>query len=440
MLVQNHTVAENVALGYEEAPFFFPLRIVHDRINEFSERYGLRLDPDERIWRLSAGEQQRVEIAKTLLRGADLLILDEPTSVLTSQETEELFTILRQMSGSGRSVIFISHKLEEVLALCHRVAVLRKGEIVGSARTNKVSKRELARMMVGRDILFDTERKALTRGELILDVQNLTVLGDRRETAVDSVSFQIFANEILGIAGIAGNGQRELIEAITGLRNSEKGRVILSGKDITNVSARAISDTGVAHVPEERIRFGSVPNLIVAWLAKANPLAVILSGFFFAGILVGGDAIQISLGLTAAIFAGSALAGIHAFVSVSLKANQVVSGLALTMLGLGISGLVGKPYIGRPLSSKMVRLPIPLLQDIPVLGKVLFSHDAFFYLAIILGILLWFILFHTRWGIEIRSVGENPAAAETRGINISVVRYLCTMIGGSFAGMAGAHL
>jgi simple sugar transport system ATP-binding protein len=264
MLVQNHTVAENVALGYEGAPFFFPLHIVQDRISEFSERYGLRLDPDERIWRLSAGEQQRVEIVKALLRGADLLILDEPTSVLTTQETEELFTILRQMTGSGQSVIFISHKLEEVLSLCQRVAVLRKGEIVGSARTNKVSKRELARMMVGRDILFDTERKAVPRGELILDVQNLTVLGDRRETAVDSVSFQIFANEILGIAGVAGNGQRELIEAITGLRNSEKGRVILSGKEITNVSARAISDTGVAHVPEERIRFGSVPNLIVS--------------------------------------------------------------------------------------------------------------------------------------------------------------------------------
>jgi simple sugar transport system permease protein len=146
------------------------------------------------------------------------------------------------------------------------------------------------------------------------------------------------------------------------------------------------------------------------------------------------------LGLIAAIFAGSALAGIHAFVSVSLKANQVVSGLALTMLGLGISGLVGKPYIGRPLTSKMAQLPIPLLRDIPVLGKVLFSHDAFFYLAIILGILLWFILFRTRWGIEIRSVGENPAAAETQGINVSVVRYLCTMIGGAFAGMAGAHL
>ena len=264
MLIQNHTVAENVALGYEEAPFLFPLRVVKSRIRDFSARFGLCLEPDERIWRLSAGEQQRVEIAKAVFRGAELLILDEPTSVLTPQETEELFSILRRMAADGQSVIFISHKLEEVLALCHRVAVLRRGEIVGMAKTGQVSKRELARMMVGREILFETERRSLPRGELILDVRNLTVLGDRRERAVDSVSFRIYRNEILGIAGVAGNGQRELVEAIAGLRSAESGTVVLGAREITNVSARVISDAGLSHVPEERIRFGIVPNLIVS--------------------------------------------------------------------------------------------------------------------------------------------------------------------------------
>jgi ABC-type uncharacterized transport system permease subunit len=146
------------------------------------------------------------------------------------------------------------------------------------------------------------------------------------------------------------------------------------------------------------------------------------------------------LGLAASVIAGAGLAAVHAFISVTLKANQVVSGLALTMLGLGVASLAGKPYIGRPLASKMAQLPIPLLREIPVLGKVLFTHDVFFYLAILLGVVLWFILSRTRWGIEIRSVGENPVAAETQGISVTAVRYLCTVIGGGFAGMAGAHL
>ncbi|MBN2551641.1 MAG: ABC transporter ATP-binding protein [Spirochaetales bacterium] len=263
MLIENHTVAENIALGLSDAPFLSPSRNVARRLVQFGRRFGLKINPQERIWQLSAGEQQRVEIVKALVKGADLLILDEPTSVLTPQETEELFAILRRMTAEGHSVIFISHKLEEILSICHRVLVLRKGEVAGKAETRDVDKRELARMMVGREIIFRLERSALQRGELVLDVRDLVVPGDRQQLAVRGVGFQVFRNEILGIAGVSGNGQRELVEAVTGLRRSSGGEVLLGGQNITNASARVVASRGISHVPEERIRFGIVPNLFV---------------------------------------------------------------------------------------------------------------------------------------------------------------------------------
>jgi simple sugar transport system ATP-binding protein len=263
MLVQNHTAAENVALGFPEAPFLFPAREVARRMQEFSRRYGLAVNPRARIWQLSAGEQQRVEILKALLAGADLLILDEPTSVLTPKEAEELFAVLRRMAGEGHSVIFISHKLEEILSICDRVVVLRRGEVAGVAAAREVDKRELARLMVGREIIFNLSRRALEPGPAVLEVENLTVAGDRKEAAVRAVSFQIHRNEILGIAGVSGNGQRELVEAITGLRKASSGAVRLNGADVTNASARVVASKGIAHIPEERMRFGIVPNLFV---------------------------------------------------------------------------------------------------------------------------------------------------------------------------------
>jgi ABC-type uncharacterized transport system ATPase subunit len=263
MLVQNHTVAENVALGFAGAPFFLPARAVARRVEEASRRYGLAVNPQARIWQLSAGEQQRVEIVKALLAGADLLILDEPTSVLTPREAGELFAVLRRMSAEGHSIVFISHKLEEILSLCDRVIVLRRGEVAGAAPTPQVDKRELARMMVGREIIFNLERKKLEPGTAVLEVDNLTVAGDRQQTAVRGVSFRVHRNEIFGIAGVSGNGQRELVEALTGLRRASCGRVRLAGADITNASARVVARKGIGHVPEERMRFGIVPNLFV---------------------------------------------------------------------------------------------------------------------------------------------------------------------------------
>jgi simple sugar transport system ATP-binding protein len=263
MLVQNHTAAENVALGFPEAPFLFTAREVARRMREFSGRYGLAVNPRARIWQLSAGEQQRVEILKALLAGADLLILDEPTSVLTPREAEELFAVLRRMRGEGHSVIFISHKLEEILSLCDRVVVLRRGEVAGEASARQMDKRELARLMVGREIIFRLQKAALEPGPPVLEVDNLTVPGDRKQAAVRGVSLRVHSREILGIAGVSGNGQRELVEAITGLRKASSGAVRLNGADVTNASARVVAARGIAHVPEERIRYGIVPNLFV---------------------------------------------------------------------------------------------------------------------------------------------------------------------------------
>ena len=263
MLVQNHTVSENIALGFEDVPFFFPIKYIRNKIMKISRQYGMDVDPDKMIWQLSAGEQQKVEILKALFLEADLLIMDEPTSVLTPQESEDLFDIIRRMADEGHSIILISHKLDEIVGICNRVSVLRKGGTVGEAFVKDVDKKELARMMVGRDVLFDFEKKPLPQGKKVLDVENLVVLGDRGNKAVNSLSFKVYRNEIFGIAGVSGNGQRELVEAITGLRKSHSGDIFLEDDSITNANARVVNTRGITHVPEERIKFGIVPNLFI---------------------------------------------------------------------------------------------------------------------------------------------------------------------------------
>ncbi len=263
MLVQKHTVLENVGLGYEKAPFFFPLREVRKRIEAEADRLGLHVDPDKQIWELSAGEQQRVEILKALLHDADLLIMDEPTSVLTPQEADGLFDILRAMSREGHSVILISHKLEEIKAICNRVLVLRKGTVTGEAQIEDVTMADLARMMVGREIADSYPKADLPEGEAVLEVRNLNVQSDQAVPAVQDLNLTVRRNEIFGIAGVSGNGQRELVEAISGLRHVESGAVHLNGEKITNRTARTINDSGLTHVPEERIKFGIVPNLFL---------------------------------------------------------------------------------------------------------------------------------------------------------------------------------
>jgi general nucleoside transport system ATP-binding protein len=263
MLIQNHSVLENIALGYKDTPFFFPKIKIRKRVEEFSKQFDFTMDLDQKVWQLSAGEQQRIEIIKALLNGADLLILDEPTSVLTPVEIKELISILRQMKADGHMIIFISHKLDEIMDICDRVTVLQKGQIVGHADTADTDKKSLARMMVGRDVVFNIDKEKLSPGKKILSVQDIHVKGDKGLPAVKGISFDLFENEIFGIAGVAGNGQRELAEAITGIRKIDAGSVRMNETDITNLSPRHIYDRGVSHVPEERIRFGIAPGLFL---------------------------------------------------------------------------------------------------------------------------------------------------------------------------------
>ena len=261
MLIPNHSVAENIALGYEMTPLLFPQRKINDSIVAYSQKFNFDIDPSRPVWQLSAGEQQRVEIIKALINGADLLILDEPTSVLTAQETKDLFQNLREMKAQGHLVILISHKLDEILEICDRVTVLQKGRIVGEAQTTDVDKKSLARMMIGRDIIFQIEKEPMERSDRVFTVDNIVVRDDKELEAVKGISFDIFRNEIFGIAGVSGNGQRELVEAITGLRSVESGKITLDGNDITNETVRCIYNSGIAHVPEERIKFGIAPGL-----------------------------------------------------------------------------------------------------------------------------------------------------------------------------------
>ena len=261
MLIQNHSAAENIALGYKNTPFLFPQKKINDSILEFSKKFNFIIDPQKKVWQLSAGEQQRIEIIKALINGADLLILDEPTSVLTPQEIKDLFVILNQMKSEGHLIILISHKLDEIMDLCDRVTVISKGTVVGHAQTSEVDKKALARMMIGRDVIFNIEKEDIPREKEVLTVDHLSVTGDKGLTMVKDMSFSIYKNEIFGIAGVSGNGQRELVEAITGLRKSDSGSVHINGVDITNVSPRVVYDQGISHVPEERIKFGIAPGL-----------------------------------------------------------------------------------------------------------------------------------------------------------------------------------
>ncbi len=263
MLIQNHTVLENIALGYRQTPFFFPKIKIREKVLSFSKQFDFNIDLDRPVWQLSAGEQQRIEIVKALLNGADLLIFDEPTSVLTPRETRELISILKGMKARGHIIIFISHKLDEIINICDRVIVLQKGKIAGQADTASTDKAALARMMVGRDVVFNIQKEKINRGNPVLTVDHIHVAGDKGIPAVKDLSFTLFKNEIFGVAGVSGNGQRELAEALTGIRFISAGTIRMNKKIISNTSPRYVYDNGISHVPEERIRFGIVPELSV---------------------------------------------------------------------------------------------------------------------------------------------------------------------------------
>lgn len=266
MLVPVFTVTENVMLGMESLKngLFLDRQVARKRIIEISSQYGLEVDPDALVGTLPVGLQQRVEIIKLLYRSADILILDEPTAVLTPQEVEGLFKVMRALVADGKSLIFISHKLKEVREIADRVVVLRQGRVVGSADPKVTSELQLAEMMVGRQVILKVEKKPAEPKEPVLQVKNLTVMSDRHQLAVRGISFEVRAGEIVGVAGVQGNGQTELVEALTGLREIVDGKVLVANKDVTNASPRVITEAGVAHIPEDRQRDGLVLPFPVA--------------------------------------------------------------------------------------------------------------------------------------------------------------------------------
>ncbi|WP_091497671.1 ABC transporter ATP-binding protein [Amphibacillus marinus] len=260
MLVDTFTVAQNIILGSEPKKngVLVDLKKAEKEIAELSEQYGLRVDPKAKIRDISVGMQQRAEILKTLYRGSDIIILDEPTAVLTPQEIKELIGIMKSLVTEGISIILITHKLKEIMEACDRCTVIRKGEGIGTVNVNETNVDELASLMVGREINFKTEKTAAKPEDIVLSVKQLEVKDSRQALMVKGLDLDIRAGEIVGIAGVDGNGQTELIEAITGLRKTESGDVFLNNKKITGLSTRKVTELGVAHIPQDRHKFGLV--------------------------------------------------------------------------------------------------------------------------------------------------------------------------------------
>jgi general nucleoside transport system ATP-binding protein len=264
MLVPTLTVSENVALGLPspKGPVV-DLKGTAKKIKEISETYGLAIHPDAYVWQLSVGEQQRVEIVKALYRGANLLILDEPTAVLTPQESSELILLLKKMAGTGTPIILISHKLNEVMVMSDRVTVLRDGEVVATVKTAETSPEELAIKMVGRELTRCSRGAGVSTGKTVLELRDVWAPGDKGPTALAGASLDVKAGEILGIAGVSGNGQKELAEAISGLKTVTKGQILLNGKTITNLTPQHIIRQGLGYIPEDRIHVGTIPSFSV---------------------------------------------------------------------------------------------------------------------------------------------------------------------------------
>ena len=264
MLVPSQTVTENILLGLGEPRFLMRLNEYDKKVADLGDKFGLKVDPRAKIWQLSVGEQQRVELLKMLYRGANVLIMDVPTAVLAPQEIEGLFQTLRSMIMQGKSVIFISHKLQEVTAIADRVTVLRRGKVTASGvSTRGVTRQELARLMVGREVVFFVDKKPKQAGDVVLDVKNVHAENDKGLPALRGLSLNVCAGEIVGVAGVAGNGQSELSQVIAGLRQCKQGDVVLSGDRISNRDTLYGIQHGMSYVPEDRTHVGSAPNLSV---------------------------------------------------------------------------------------------------------------------------------------------------------------------------------
>ncbi|MBN1623267.1 MAG: ABC transporter ATP-binding protein [Clostridia bacterium] len=262
-LVETFTVTENIIMGVEDG-FVLNRKKAGSRIKELSEQYGLNINPNEIIEDISVGMQQRVEILKMLYRNAEVLIFDEPTAVLTPQEIHELMGIMRNLINEGKSIILITHKLKEIKEIADRCTVIRRGKVIGTVDVSETSTQQMADMMVGREVSFTVDKKDKEAGEVVLDINALNVLSNRKTLGLKDFSLQVRRGEIVGVAGVEGNGQTELVEAITGLRKIETGSVSILGQDTAKYSVRKKNETGIAHIPEDRQKFGLIMEYTLA--------------------------------------------------------------------------------------------------------------------------------------------------------------------------------
>ena len=283
MLVNEMTVLENIILGFEpkHSIAMVDFNEAKSKVLEYVKKYDLDIQINKKIKDISVGEAQRVEIIKTLYRGADILILDEPTAVLTPQETEKLFEILENLKKSGKSIIFISHKLNEVMKISDRITVMRDSKYIDTVLKENTSPTKLAKMMVGREVLLEVEKKKMETEEVILKVEDIYVPSDRELSKIRGLSFSLKRGEILGIAGVDGNGQKELVEAITGLREVQKGKIYFKDTQITNKTPKFVRETGIAHIPDDRNKRGLNREMNI----KENLIATKFSDNAFSGII-----------------------------------------------------------------------------------------------------------------------------------------------------------
>ena len=265
MLVETFTVVENIILGMETTKgIALDLKTAKSKVEEISKRYGLQVDADSKIHDITVGMQQRVEILKSLYRGADILILDEPTAVLTPHEIEELIGIMRSLSEQGKTIIIITHKLREIKAVADYCTIIRRGKKISTVKVDDVTEQDLAEMMVGREVNFQIDKKPMAQGEKALSINNIVVKDNRHINKVNGLTLEIYSGEILGIAGVDGNGQAELIDGITGLRHIEAGNIEIKGRDITNKTPKEIIDSGISTIPQDRQKRGLVLEFTVA--------------------------------------------------------------------------------------------------------------------------------------------------------------------------------
>lgn len=283
MLVETLTVAENMVLGFEptKSKVLFDLEKARHDVKEVSEKYGLNIDPDAIVGDLSVGIQQRVEILKILFKGAELLVFDEPSAVLTPQEVIELYGIMRNLIKEGKTIIFITHKLQEVLDLSDNITVIRRGKDVGEIKTSEATKEMIANMMVGRQVLFNIKKEPVTIGETLVKVENINAKNDLGINKVKNISFEIHEGEVLGIAGVEGNGQTELIEVLAGLRRAISGKYTISGIDTMNKTPKYIRKNGLAHIPEDRHKRATIDEFTV----KENLILGVCDPYVKNGIL-----------------------------------------------------------------------------------------------------------------------------------------------------------